>query len=47
MASVGSVATGDVVGSVGNTGFSSGAHLHLEVRHGGVVNPSPYIKANQ
>jgi murein DD-endopeptidase MepM/ murein hydrolase activator NlpD len=30
---------------VGNTGLSSGAHLHLETRTGsGVTNPKPYIK---
>lgn len=46
VASVGPVSAGDVVGAIGNTGFSSGAHLHLEMRSGNsTVNPSPYIKA--
>ncbi len=39
------VAPGDVVGAVGNTGLSSGPHLHLEVRAGGgPINPAPYMK---
>lgn len=43
--SVGAVAAGDVVGTVGNSGFSSGPHLHLEVRTGSrIVNPNPYIQ---
>jgi|AntRauTorckE6833_2_1112554.scaffolds.fasta_scaffold00394_19 septal ring factor EnvC (AmiA/AmiB activator) len=45
-APVGSVAAGDVVGGVGNTGLSTGDHLHLEVRiNGGRTNPAPYIKS--
>lgn len=45
IAPAGYVAAGDVVGAVGNTGLSSGPHLHLEVRRGGsVTNPSPYIR---
>ncbi len=44
VASVGPVSAGDVVGAIGNTGLSSGPHLHLEVRNGsGVTNPTPYI----
>lgn len=44
-APAGPVSAGSVVGAVGNTGLSSGAHLHLEARSGsGVVNPAPYIK---
>ena len=31
------VATGDVLGLVGNTGLSTGAHLHWELRIGGVA----------
>ncbi len=39
-----SVVQGDVVGEVGSTGNSTGAHLHFEVRKGGVpVNPLPYL----
>ena len=42
---VGPVSGGDVVGSIGNTGFSTGAHLHLEVRSGNsTVNPGPYMR---
>lgn len=44
-APVGPVAAGDVIGGIGNTGLSTGAHLHLEVRVGGTdVNPIPYIR---
>lgn len=45
VASVGPVSRGDIIGSVGNTGLSTGAHLHLEVRSGAqVVDPQPYIQ---
>lgn len=37
------ITRGDVVGLVGNTGISTGAHLHYEVRyHGTPVNPVNY-----
>ena len=41
------VQVGDVLGNVGSTGASTGAHLHLEIHINGVaVDPYNWLKAN-
>lgn len=39
------VAAGDVIGAIGNSGRSTGPHLHFEVRiHDNAVNPRPFLE---
>jgi murein DD-endopeptidase MepM/ murein hydrolase activator NlpD len=41
------VKVGDLVGLVGSTGASTGAHLHLEIHLDGVfVDPFAWLQAN-
>jgi murein DD-endopeptidase MepM/ murein hydrolase activator NlpD len=39
------VAAGDILGIVGNTGLSTGAHLHWEMRiYGVAVDPMQFLE---
>ena len=41
------VSQGQVIGAIGNTGVSTGPHLHYEVHIGSdVVDPAKYININ-
>lgn len=46
-APVGPISPGATVGFIGNSGLSSGPHLHLEMRKPNRIDPSPYLQGWQ
>jgi murein DD-endopeptidase MepM/ murein hydrolase activator NlpD len=39
------VDVGEAIGATGNTGSSTGPHLHLRIHRGGAVNPVTFLRS--